>query len=60
MKDDEKRSKHLNFRVSEETYDAIVDIAKKNNIPIATYVRVVLEEAIERDNDIERYGYDEY
>ena len=60
-KDEDRRSRNIQIRVTENVYENLKKLAEKNGISISTYGRVIVEEAIDRDRDRERLGeYDEY
>lgn len=58
---DEVRSKNIQIRVTEDIYVSLKDLAENDGVSISNYVRALIEEAVERAKDRERYGeYDEY
>lgn len=60
MKEEDKRSKIMQFRLTKDVYDELKEAAIRNGISMSNYMRVAIEEAIDRDRDRERYGYDEH
>lgn len=60
-KESERKRNHVMVRLTDEVYGKAVEEAHRNDISISNWIRVLIEEALERAEDRERYGeYDEY
>lgn len=57
----EVRSKNIQIRVTEDSYLKLRELADRDGVSVSNYIRTILDEALERAEDRERYGeYDEY
>ena len=56
--DEDRRSKTIHARITEESYAEMVKIVKNENISVSTFVQTIIDEAIKEYADRERYGDD--
>ena len=55
-----RRDNRINIRLTEETYDRLVRLSTRAGRSISDYARFCIEEMMDREEDRERYGYDDY
>ena len=58
--EEERKKKHVMVRLDEFTYAKLVERAGIEGVTISNYVRVAIEDALDRDADRERYRYNGY
>ena len=56
--DAERKSYVLKSRVTKDTWDNLQEILESKNVSMSDYVRVAVEDAIERDLYYEDYDYE--
>lgn len=57
----EKKNNRLNVRLTDDTYDELIQFTMKRGISLSDFVRVCIEETLKKEKDMERLGYsDEY
>lgn len=56
--DEERRSKTIHARITEETYDKFAKIAKREGVSVSSFVQTLIDECVEEYEDRERYGDD--
>ena len=59
-KESERKENKVFARLTDETYDELVQFTTKRGITISDFVRTCIEEMLEKERDRERYGYDDY
>lgn len=55
-----KKRNYVAVRLEDETYWDLTDASMKAGIPVSTYVRVAIEEALARDKERRKLGYEGY
>lgn len=54
---EDRRSRNIQIRVTEEVYEDLRRLAQKNGISLSTFGRTVLEEAVDKEKDLSGLGY---
>lgn len=59
-KESERKENKVFARLTDETYDELIQFTTKRGITVSDFVRTCIEEMLDRENDKARYGYDDY
>lgn len=58
--EDEKKKKRIMVRLDEFTFAKLSERVEVEGVSVSDYVRVAIEDALDRDADRERYRYNGY
>lgn len=59
-KESERKENKVFARLTDETYDELIQFTTKRGITVSDFVRTCIEEMLDRENDKARYSYDDY